>query len=176
MKILYLASKILFKLTGLLLMHRISYNLYIKGLKKRGVSIGHSHQILNCTFSTSTKGDKFYIGNNCTLTNVSLIGHDASPTLFIKELQVKDDLLEPGSRRSYRKAITIGDNVFIGWGAIVLPGVNIGNNVVVAAGSVVTKDVPSNSVVGGNPAKVINNIDAFIEKYTDLYEKDSNCF
>ncbi|OMJ14796.1 putative acetyltransferase [Smittium culicis] len=55
--------------------------------------------------------------------------------------------------------IKIGDNAWIGGGAIVLPNVTIGKNSVVAAGAVVTKDVPDNVVVAGNPAKVIRKID-----------------
>ena len=62
------------------------------------------------------------------------------------------------------KPIEIMDNVFIGCNSIILGGIKIGSNVVVAAGSVVTKDVPDNSVVAGNPAKVIKTFDEFIEK------------
>lgn len=54
--------------------------------------------------------------------------------------------------------VTIGDNVWIGGGAIINPGVNIGDNVVIGSGSVVTKDIPSNCVAVGNPCKVIKNI------------------
>lgn len=56
------------------------------------------------------------------------------------------------------KPVIIGKNVWIGGSAIILPGVKIGDNAVIAAGSVVCKDVPSNTVVGGNPAKFIKNI------------------
>lgn len=60
---------------------------------------------------------------------------------------------------TYRIApVRIGDNVFLGLNAIVLPGVTIGDNVIVGAGSVVTKDVPSDSVVAGVPARVICSI------------------
>lgn len=55
----------------------------------------------------------------------------------------------------YGKPITIGDNVWFVGNCVVLPGVTIGNNVVVGAGSVVTKDIPDNAVVVGNPAKII---------------------
>lgn len=57
--------------------------------------------------------------------------------------------------------IRIGDNVWLGAGAIVLPGVSIGSNVVVGAGSVVTKSFPDNVVIAGNPARIIreNNIE-----------------
>jgi maltose O-acetyltransferase len=88
--------------------------------------------------------------------------------LYIPELHLKAELTASGSRRSYRKPITIGDNVFIGWGSIILPGVTIGSNVVVAAGSIVTRDIPDNCVVAGNPAKKIKNIESYIEKYKEL--------
>lgn len=53
------------------------------------------------------------------------------------------------------KQVTIGSNVYIGWNAIVLPGVTIGNNCIVGAGSVVTKDVPDDMIVAGNPARIL---------------------
>jgi acetyltransferase-like isoleucine patch superfamily enzyme len=56
------------------------------------------------------------------------------------------------------KSVVIGDDVWIGANAVVLPGVTIGNHCVVAAGAVVTKDVPGNSLVGGVPAKLIKQI------------------
>ena len=55
--------------------------------------------------------------------------------------------------------ITIGNNVWIGAGAIILPGVTIGNNVVIGAGSVVTKNIPAYSLAVGNPCRVIKRID-----------------
>jgi maltose O-acetyltransferase len=58
----------------------------------------------------------------------------------------------------YAKPVTIGNNVWIGGGAIICPGVNIGDGAVIAAGAVVTKSVPSNVVVGGNPARIISEI------------------
>ena len=54
--------------------------------------------------------------------------------------------------------ITIGDNVHIGWNAIIMPNVHIGNNVVIGAGSVVTKDIPDWSFAAGNPCRVIKKI------------------
>ena len=56
------------------------------------------------------------------------------------------------------KPITIKDDVWIGGNVVILPGVTVGSNVVIGAGSVVTKDVPDNTVVAGNPAKVIREI------------------
>jgi maltose O-acetyltransferase len=56
------------------------------------------------------------------------------------------------------KPVTIGNNVWIGGGAIICPGVSIGDNCTIGAGSVVTKDIPSNSIAVGNPCKVIKSI------------------
>ena len=66
--------------------------------------------------------------------------------------------LHPQLRRQgleYAKPVTIGDNVWIGGGAIILPGVTIGDNVVIGAGSVVTKDIPSDKVALGSPCRAV---------------------
>lgn len=60
--------------------------------------------------------------------------------------------------------IKVGNNVFIGIHSIILPGVTIGDNVVIGAGAVVSRDLPSNGVYGGVPARLINPIDRYIEK------------
>jgi maltose O-acetyltransferase len=93
------------------------------------------------------------IGDNCTITaNAIILSHDAS---------TKRDL-------GYSKigVVTIGNNVFIGAGAIILPNVHVGNNVIIGAGSVVTSDIPGNSVVVGNPAKVICTKQEFIDNHS----------
>ena len=58
----------------------------------------------------------------------------------------------------YAKPITVGNNVWIGGNVVVVPGVTIGDNCVIGAGSVVTKDIPANSLAVGNPCKVIRKI------------------
>lgn len=58
----------------------------------------------------------------------------------------------------WAEPVTIGDSVWIGGNAVILPGVTIGSNVVIGAGSVVTHDVPDNVVVAGNPAKIIKTL------------------
>ena len=58
----------------------------------------------------------------------------------------------------YAKPVTIGSDVWIGGNVVINPGVTIGSNVVIGSGSVVTKDIPDNSVAAGNPCKVIRSI------------------
>ena len=71
--------------------------------------------------------------------------------------------------------VRIGNNVFVGAGSIIMPGVTIGNNVVIGAGSIVTKDVESGCVVAGNPAKKIKNYDDFI-KENQIYMRIKPCY
>lgn len=58
----------------------------------------------------------------------------------------------------YGRPVTIGNNVWVGGRAVINPGVTIGNYVVIASGAEVTKDVPDNVIVGGNPAKLIKEV------------------
>ena len=61
--------------------------------------------------------------------------------------------------KSYTAPVTIGNNVWIGGGAILLPGVIIGDNTTIGAGSVVTKSIPDNCIAAGNPCRVIRKIE-----------------
>lgn len=120
---------------------------YAQFLRTRGIvhSVGeHCH--INPGVSMT---DPAYvrIGNNVIMADCTLIGHDASAAMLERAYQTKLDAVGK---------IDIRDNVFIGHGAIVLPGVTIGPNAIVAAGSVVTKDVKEGTVVGGVPAKQIS--------------------
>ena len=95
--------------------------------------------------------------NNVTVTsNVTFVTHD----VFHDGL----NRLGKGNFKYLCKEIEVFDNVFIGCNTTILPGVKIGPNAVIAAGSVVTKDVKENTVVAGNPAKVIETFDEYLEK------------
>ena len=68
------------------------------------------------------------------------------------------DPTERNTRREWAKPVTIGNSVWIGGNVTILPGVTIGDNCTIGAGSVVTHDIPANSVAAGNPAKIIKKI------------------
>lgn len=107
-------------------------------------------------------GDNFYANFDCVILDVCpvRIGINCfiAPGVHIYTATHPLDPVERCSGREFAKPVTIGDNVWIGGGAIICPGVTIGNNAVVAAGAVVVKPVPSNTVVGGNPARFIKTI------------------
>jgi len=153
-----------------------TYNRMLEFYRKKNVIIGEGTIFYSVTVSSSSKGDKFVVGKNCCLTGCTLLGHDASPATFLTELINKKQVYLPGSRSSYRRQITIGDNVFVGTNAIILPGISVGNNVVIGAGSIVVRDVENNSVVAGNPAKKISDIEKYKKKYRDLFEQYPNRF
>ena len=98
-------------------------------------------------------GDSVMIGPNVTLATAA---HPASPELRRKTAQ-------------YNRAIRIGANVWIGAGAILLPGVAVGENSIIGAGSVVTKSIPANVVAVGSPCRVLRPIG---EKDRQFYEKN----
>ncbi|TDL30455.1 acetyltransferase [Jeotgalibacillus sp. S-D1] len=93
-------------------------------------------------------GCKVEIGDNCML----------APGVHIYTATHPLDPDERNSGKEFGKPITIGNNVWIGGRAVINPGIVIGDNAVIASGAVVTKDVPANTVVGGNPARFIKTI------------------
>ena len=95
------------------------------------------------------------LGDNVYVTaGVQFITHDGGTLILRKEVP---DL-------EWTAPISVGNDVYFGVRALILPGVTIGNRCIIAAASVVTKDVPDNSVVGGVPARRISSVDEYMEK------------
>jgi maltose O-acetyltransferase len=104
-----------------------------------------------------------------TFVNFGLMALDAAPITIGDDVQVGPNVqlltpthpLDPALRRSKWEAaepIVIGDNAWLGGGAIVLPGVRVGTDTVVGAGAVVTRDLPDRVVAVGNPARIIRRL------------------
>lgn len=107
-------------------------------------------------------GRRFFANFHFTVLDEAkvTIGDDCfiGPNVSIYTACHSTDPVERNTRREWAEPVTIGDNVWIGGSVTILPGVTIGDNVTIGAGSVVTKDIPSNSVAVGNPCRVIKNI------------------
>ena len=116
-----------------------------------------------CDYGSNIElGENVYFNFNCVLLDVCTIRIGAH-TLFGPAVQVYTPLhpLDAGLRRrqEYGKPVTIGSDVWIGGGAIILPGVQVGDRAVIGAGSVVTRDIPAGVLAAGNPCRVIRELD-----------------
>lgn len=107
-------------------------------------------------------GKNFYANHNCIILDVNKV-KIGDNVMFAPNVQVytathplKAEKRIAGKEMGY--AIEIGDNVWIGGGAIICPGVKIGKNTTIAAGSVVTKDIPDNVLAAGNPCRIIRQL------------------
>lgn len=132
--------------------------------RKKGVTVGEQCRI----YIKSWGSEPFLvsIGDHVTVTSgVKFITHDGS-TCLVKDTQ--------GKRYQRFAPIKVGSHVFIGVNTIVMPGVTIGSNVVIGAGSVVTKDIPDNSVAIGVPAKVVSSFEDYQAKIQDTCASDSD--
>jgi maltose O-acetyltransferase len=119
---------------------------------QRGLKIGKRVYINDTVIIDNEYPWLISIGDRCSFSaNVVILAHDASPQKYLDYVKIDK--------------VTIASRTFIGAGTIILPGVNIGTDVIVGAGSVVTHDIPDNSVAAGNPARVIESTSEFIEKH-----------
>lgn len=140
-----LISNVIFRFSGQ--KRKIGY------YRKQGVKIGKELRLTGVP-DFGSEPYLITIGDNVTVTqNVVFHTHDGGVGLFRKEY--------PGINVFGK--IILGNNVFIGSNVIIMPGVTVGNNVVIGAGSIVTKDIPSDSVAVGSPAKVLKSLEEYKE-------------
>ena len=142
-------------------------------LGKTGENV-HINAPFHCDYGYNIEvGENFFANYNLIILDVAKvkIGDNAqiAPNVSI---YTAGHPVHPDSRNSgyeYGIDVTIGDNVWIGGNAIIMPGVTIGDNVVIGAGSVVTKNLPDNVIAAGNPCRIIREI---TEADRDFYYKD----
>lgn len=125
----------------------------------KNISLGSNVIInINCVFVDC---NKITVGNNVLIASNVQLCTATHPTSLHERIVPN---WEPQGNipffRTYALPISIGDNVWIGAGAIVLPGVSIGANTVIGAGSIVNKSIPANCVAVGNPCKVIRSLES----------------
>lgn len=124
---------------------------HLDKLIRRGLKIGKNFNRMGGVIIDPSHCYHITIGDDVTLApRVHILAHDASTSMFLGKARAAN--------------VTIGNQVFVGAGTIILPGTHIGNRVVIGAGSIVTKDIPDNSVAVGNPAKVIYTLDEYLVK------------
>lgn len=137
-------------------------------LRSLGVVIGENSEI----YPSVNFGSEPYlieIGNNVRITdNVKLTTYDGEIWALLNNGKLKN-------ADRFGK-IVVGNNVHIGIDSIIMPGVHIGDNVIIGAGSIVTRDIPSNTVAVGVPCKPIETIDEYYYKIKDkvLISKNMN--
>lgn len=120
-------------------------------LIKRGLKVGTGLTRMGGVIIDPAHCWHISIGNDVWIGHYSqIIAHDASLKPFLGYTRIAN--------------VQIGNQVFMGAGTIVLPGVTIGDRVVIGAGSVVSRDIPANSVAVGQPARVIASLDEYLEK------------
>lgn len=147
---------------------RLFMVLYASLLKANGVIFSGVPRYI----STKVRFDDFSlikIGDKVVMSeNVILLTHDYSYTAALHSINES-----PEKDIAFISGISIGNNVFIGMNAVILPGARIGNDVVIGAGSIVRGVIPDNSVVVGNPGVNIGTLTSFAEKWkSKLGEKE----
>lgn len=146
--------------------HRRSSESYINWIRSKGVKVGHSCYVQNTRHIDIdvSRPSLVEIGNHVFLhKNLSLITHDWASWCFVP---LYNDFIPSHAK------IVIGNNVWFGESCTVLKGVTIGDNCIIGLGSIVTKDIPANSVAIGRPAKVVCSIDEYYQKRKKQYRKE----
>ncbi len=138
---------------------------YVKYLRKKGVKVGENTVFFGIKGVDIPRPCLINIGDNCNIASGVWILSHGYDWAVLRELY-HEVLCSSGK-------VTIEDNVFIGTNAIILKGVTIGKNSIIGAGSIVTRDIPENSVAAGNPCRVIMGIHEYYEKRKKQYIEEA---
>lgn len=139
---------------------------YCDYLRKKGISIGSgTHIDARSCFIDATRPSLVSIGENCYINeHFTLLTHDYTTKVFLHN---------SGTFINSSGRVVIGNNVSFGQNVMVLKGVTIGDNCFIGAGSIVTKDIPENSVAVGSPCRVIMSIDEYYQKRIEKSEEEA---
>lgn len=144
------------------LIYRLRGEYTTEKLVGMGMKVGKNFGRLNGVILDPSHCWLIEIGDNVTLApRVHILCHDASTKQFLNYTKIG--------------RVTIGNNVFIGAEAVILPGITIGNNVIIGANSTVTHSVPDNVVAAGTPAKVLCSIEQYLDKERNRM-KEAPCY
>ena len=142
--------------------YRLRGEVSTEKLVKQGMTIGANFQRMNNFLIDDSHAWLIAIGDNVTFApRVHILAHDASTKKFLGYTKIGN--------------VTIGNNVFVGAEAVILPGVTIGNNVIIGANSTVTHDIPDNVVAVGSPARILCSLESYLEKEKKRM-KESICY
>lgn len=149
-----------------MLYYKSSSERYIAYLRLKGIAIGRGTMMRpKSTEIDLSRPSLVSIGNDCYMNeNFTLLTHDWVTRVFIRS--GLDFIPSSGP-------VKIGNNVNFGQNVMVLRGVTIGDNTFVGAGSIVTKDIPANSIAVGVPCKVIMSLEEYYQKRLTIYEREA---
>lgn len=136
---------------------------YIDWLRSKGMKIGNGSYIVDTRdiVVDTSRPELIEIGDNVRLNKgTQILSHDWASYLFVNAY---------GDYIPAHDKVTIGSNVWTGRNVTILRGVTIGSNVLIGNGSIVTKDIPDNSVAVGSPAKVVMTLSDYYEKRKKQY-------
>ena len=137
------------------ILSKVYLRIKLNKLKRQGVKLGKNISITG-KLRVGSEGYLVEIGNDVTIAGADILTHDGGIRV-IRKLEDNPNLKKQGK-------VSIKNNSFIGKNSIIVPGISIGPNSIVGCGSVVTKNVPPNTVYAGNPAKYICSIEEYKEK------------
>lgn len=150
--------------------HKYSSEVYIKHLRSKGAKIGNNCQFYApiLTYVDVSRAFLLSIGDNTSITQgVIILNHDYSYSVLNDIYKVMPNPC---------KETRIGRNCFIGMNAIILSGAEIGDNCIIGAGAVVAGKFDSNSVICGNPAKVICTLEKYKDKKVKGFDKSAKLY